>query len=183
MSSLRSAARKGRGIRKKLNGEVDLEGLVARGLNLGKNVYLAPWCIVDPGCAFMIDIGDNVVFGPRVQVLAHDASMRNAIGMTRFAPVVIESGVFIGADTLVLPGTTIGKGSVIGGGSVVSGKIPSGVLAYGSPARVAGSAESYLERQKLRMDAGLHFTAADRADPGRWRSIREAVGDGEGWWP
>lgn len=52
------------------------------------------------------------------------------------APVTIEDGVFIGMETLVLKGVTIGAESVIGAGSVVTHDIPPGVIAAGNPARV-----------------------------------------------
>ncbi|NDJ76699.1 MAG: acyltransferase [Chloroflexi bacterium] len=52
------------------------------------------------------------------------------------APVSIEDGVFIGMQSLILKGVTIGAHSVIGAGSVVTRDIPSGVIAGGNPARV-----------------------------------------------
>lgn len=52
------------------------------------------------------------------------------------APVVIEDGVFVGMQSLILKGVTIGARSVIGAGSVVTRSIPPGVIAAGSPARV-----------------------------------------------
>ena len=51
------------------------------------------------------------------------------------APVVIEDGVFIGMESLVLKGVTIGARSVIGAGSVVTRSIPPGMIAAGNPAR------------------------------------------------
>jgi maltose O-acetyltransferase len=170
-------------VRRRLRGEVDIDALVAAGLRLGRNVYIAPWCIIDPGFAFMIEIGDGTVFGPRAHVLAHDASMRRPLGLTRFAPVKIGPRVFIGADTLVLPGVTIGADSIIGAASVVSRDIPPGVLAYGNPARVVGPAQEYLDRQEARMETGPRFTIADREDRRRWADIRRQVGQGEGWSP
>lgn len=50
------------------------------------------------------------------------------------APVVIEDGVFIGMNSLVLKGVTVGAGSVIGAGSVVTRSIPPAVIAAGNPA-------------------------------------------------
>ena len=44
--------------------------------------------------------------------------------------------VFIGANSIVLKGVSIGSGSVIAAGSVVVKDIPSGVLAGGNPAKV-----------------------------------------------
>ncbi|GAL15018.1 galactoside O-acetyltransferase [Vibrio astriarenae] len=44
--------------------------------------------------------------------------------------------MWIGANTTVCAGVTIGNGSVIGAGSVVTKDIPAGVIAYGNPCRV-----------------------------------------------
>lgn len=52
------------------------------------------------------------------------------------APVVIEDGAFIGMQSLILKGVTIGARCVIGAGSVVTRDIPPGVIAAGNPARV-----------------------------------------------
>jgi len=49
--------------------------------------------------------------------------------------MIIEDGVFIGMNSLVLKGVTIGARSVIGAGSVVTRSIPPGVIAAGNPAR------------------------------------------------
>ncbi|MBN2064241.1 MAG: acyltransferase [Sedimentisphaerales bacterium] len=54
-------------------------------------------------------------------------------------PINIEDDVWIGANSIILPGVTIGKGSVIGAGSVVTRKIPSMCIAAGNPARVIKS--------------------------------------------
>jgi acetyltransferase-like isoleucine patch superfamily enzyme len=50
------------------------------------------------------------------------------------APVVIEDDVFIGMQSIILKGVTLGKGSVIGAGSVVTRDVPPGVIAAGNPA-------------------------------------------------
>lgn len=51
-------------------------------------------------------------------------------------PVVLEEDVWIGSNTIILPGVKIGRGSVIGGGSVVTKDIPRYSIVFGNPARV-----------------------------------------------
>ena len=48
----------------------------------------------------------------------------------------IETGAWVGANVIILPGVVIGKHSVIGAGSVVTKSIPAFKVAVGNPARV-----------------------------------------------
>ena len=49
---------------------------------------------------------------------------------------VIEEGVFVGCDTMLVAPVTVGAGAVTGAGSVVTDNIPPGRLAVGVPARI-----------------------------------------------
>jgi len=51
-------------------------------------------------------------------------------------PITIGANVWIGHDSVVLPGVSIGTGSIIGARSVVSDSIPDFGIAVGNPARV-----------------------------------------------
>jgi len=88
-----------------------------------------------------ITIGDRVLFGPRVQVLAVNHVMSDpdrAImdqGITAVG-IRIEDGCWIGAGAIVLDGVTIGRHACIGAGAVVTSDIPAHALAVGAPARV-----------------------------------------------
>lgn len=54
----------------------------------------------------------------------------------RTAPVVIEDDVFIGMQSIILKGVTLGKGCVIGAGSVVTRDVPPGAVVAGNPAQM-----------------------------------------------
>lgn len=94
-----------------------------------------------------IFIGDNVMFGPNVSLMATDhpliaherTSMRypdGHVSMSEFAKDIhIGSNVWLAANVVVLGGVTIGDGAVIGAGSVVTKDIPAGYLAGGVPCR------------------------------------------------
>lgn len=69
----------------------------------------------------------NVISG----VLNQTANMSVSKG-----PIHIEDGVWLGSNTVVLSGVTIGRGAVIGAGSVVVKDIPPYAIAVGNPAKV-----------------------------------------------
>ena len=56
----------------------------------------------------------------------------------RRAPVKLERDSFIGAQTVVMPGVTVGQGAVVGTNSVVTHDIPPWTIAVGAPARAIG---------------------------------------------
>nr|WP_084554829.1 GDSL-type esterase/lipase family protein [Eubacterium xylanophilum] len=86
-----------------------------------------------------IKIGNNVTFGPGVQVYASklpiDANVRNK-GYACSDGVTIGDDVWVGGNVTIMPGVTIGNNVVIGAGSVVTKDIPDGVVAYGNPCTV-----------------------------------------------
>lgn len=181
----RRVARKLRSARSRLRGEVDVNALVELGLRLGKGVYLAPGVLIDYVATYLITIDDDAVLAPRAHVLAHDASTRGTLGYTRLAPVYIGKRAFIGAGTLVLPGSTIGDDAVIGAGSLVTGDIPSGMLARGRPARVVCATQEYFERRRLALqkaaESGLVFEVEERLTAegrSRIRALVEEAGEG-----
>jgi acetyltransferase-like isoleucine patch superfamily enzyme len=51
-------------------------------------------------------------------------------------PVIFEDYAWMGVNSAVIPGVTIGKGAIIGAGSVVNSDIPAFSVAVGSPAKV-----------------------------------------------
>jgi len=135
----------------RIRGEQDIKMLVKRGLKLGDNLTRMSGCIIDPSHCWHIEIGNNVILAPNVHILAHDASSKLFLNYTRVANVKIGNQVFIGAGTIVLPGTIIGDNVIIGAGSIVSQSIPSNSVAVGSPARVISSLDDYLEKEKNKM--------------------------------
>lgn len=64
----------------------------------------------------------------------------------KFGRIKIEDNCFIGADTTILPGVTIGKNCVIGAKSVVTKSLkPNGVYA-GNPAKFICSIKEYVNK-------------------------------------
>lgn len=86
-------------------------------------------------CGF-ITLEDNVVLGPNVIIFSagHDYSTLDLSDTS--APVIIGRHAWIGGNTTILPGVTIGEGAVVGAGSVVTRDIPAYSVAVGNPAKV-----------------------------------------------
>lgn len=86
-----------------------------------------------------IFIGDCVLIGPNVTIATagHPIEPELRQQAAQFnVPVRIGNNVWIGANSVVLPGVTIGDNSVIGAGSIVTRDIPANVVAVGNPCRV-----------------------------------------------
>ena len=50
-------------------------------------------------------------------------------------PIIIDEDCFIGANSIILKGTTLGK-NVVGAGSVVHGTFPDNLIIAGNPAKI-----------------------------------------------
>ena len=111
-----------------------------------------------------ITLGDRLVVSMNVHFLTHDYSYTTAlisigekpntdIGVVR--EIVIGDNVFIGMNSIILPGTTVGNNVIIGAGSVVRGPIPDNSVVAGNPAEKIFEIKDYALRVKFRQDQSL----------------------------
>ncbi len=109
-------------------------------IRIGAQTRIAGACI---HARRSITIGQRCLIAGNCQIIdsnGHDLSFPNVENRLNTAgssyPVVIEDDVWIGANSIVLPGVRIGRGAVIGANSVVSANLPPMVVARGNPAEV-----------------------------------------------
>jgi acetyltransferase-like isoleucine patch superfamily enzyme len=114
-----------------------------------------------------IEIGDDVLLGPDVMIWSvnhvfHRLDVPILEQGYEHKPVVIGNGVWIGANSFIMPGANIGDHVVISAGSVVAGKDvePYSILA-GNPARKIGARQERVPR-----------AVPDRDDPAEITSRR-----------
>ena len=93
-------------------------------LIIENGVKINYYCIF--ACHEKITVGAGTEFGPSVYLYDHDHDYRAGLKENKFksAPITIGKNCWIGAQTVILRGTTIGDNCVIGAGCVVSGDIP-----------------------------------------------------------
>lgn len=109
----------------------------------GFNIHTKGFTFINYNCVILdtspVNIGKGVFIAPGVCIACsghaiHPRQRAEGIGTSK--PITIEDNVWIGANSTVCGGVTIGKGSIIGAGSVVNKDIPEGVIAVGNPCRV-----------------------------------------------
>jgi acetyltransferase-like isoleucine patch superfamily enzyme len=76
-------------------------------------------------------------------------SLRRLVEEIEPRPIRIERNVWIGFDSCVLPGVTIGEGAIVGARSVVAEDVPPYTLAAGNPARVIREIKNDTKRELI----------------------------------
>ncbi|MCB9299031.1 MAG: acyltransferase [Lewinellaceae bacterium] len=100
-----------------------------------------------PGCYINakngIIFGSNIEIGPGVKMLSSNHDPNDYSKATKDPPIEIGDHVWIGANTVILPGVKIGTNVIIGAGAVVSKNIPPNTVAVGNPCQPKKEKPSY----------------------------------------
>ena len=115
-----------------------------RNVTIGNDVYIGPHALFL--CTeSQIFIGNKVLFGPHVTIIGGDHRITD---VGRFIydvldkhpeddqDVHIEDDVWIGTNTTLLKGVTVGRGAVVAAGALVTKDVPPYAIVGGVPAKV-----------------------------------------------
>lgn len=106
-------------------------------IEVGKNFFANYNCtIIDVA---KVVIGDNCQMAPNVSIYTAGHPVHPVARNSAYEygiEVTIGDNVWIGGNTVILPGVHIGSNTVIGAGSVVTHDIPDWVVAAGNPCKV-----------------------------------------------
>ena len=122
-------------------GLISEEGVsVMGGCNFGSEPYLIRLrrnCRISMNVTFINHDGGTWAFRKDNDKYKH---------VIKYGKIEVGEYSFIGANSTIMPGVTIGHHCVIGAGSVVTKDVPDGMVAVGVPARVICSTEEYAEK-------------------------------------
>lgn len=128
---------------KKVNARIEPGAVIRDQVEIGDGAVIMLGAMINigsvVGAGTMIDM--NVVLGGRATVgknchIGAGAVLAGVIEPPSAKPVVIEDGVVIGANAVVLEGVTVGEGSVVAAGAIVTEDVPAQTLVAGTPAKV-----------------------------------------------
>jgi acetyltransferase-like isoleucine patch superfamily enzyme len=109
----------------------------------GQNIHVGDDFYANYDCTLLdgapITIGDHVLLAPKVGLFTSNHlfdPIEREKGGCIAKPIVIGNHVWLCANVIITPGTTIGENTIIGAGSVVTHDIPANVIAAGNPCKV-----------------------------------------------
>lgn len=112
-------------------------------MKVGEDTAFALMVMVDLMFPEKITVGRNSVIGYNTTILSHEYLIKEY----RLGEVYIGDEVLIGANSMILPGVTIGDGAIVSAGTLVHKDVPAGSFVGGNPMRMIYTKEEMEARQ------------------------------------
>lgn len=122
-------------------------------LDIGNNVFIWHFTILDTFGG--VKIGDDCQIGTRVGIFTHSSHNSIRLYNKKYHDVYFDSHVgrrkgsveigactFVGANSIIMPGSKIGKGCIVAGFSYVAGEFDDFSIISGNPAKKIGDVRS-----------------------------------------
>lgn len=112
--------------------------------DFGKNIQVGENVFINACCHFQdhggVVIGDDCQIGHNVVFATLDHGLQPGDRKKMYpAPIVLGKNVWVGSNSTILKGVTIGDNAVIAAGAVVTKDVPAGTVVGGVPAKVIKS--------------------------------------------
>ncbi|MHB2155247.1 acyltransferase [Calditrichota bacterium GD2] len=136
----------------------------------GEPRYISAKSLFDGTDYSLITIGKGVTISSFIRFLTHDWAMdtvhlaflrcdQSKRPLGKIKGIYIGDYSFIGTNSVIMPGTRIGKGVIVGAGSVVRGDIPDFSIVIGNPAQIVGDSREYTKKYLRKI--GCEFEEID----------------------
>lgn len=128
---------------KNINARIEPGAIIREQVEIGDNAVIMMGAVINIGAVVgagtMIDMG--AILGGRATVGANchigaGAVLAGVIEPASATPVIVEDGVLVGANAVVIEGVHVGRNAVVAAGAVVIEDVPEDAVVAGCPARV-----------------------------------------------
>jgi len=117
-------------------------------ITIGDNCEIGPNCIlygageieIGKGCGIAMGVTILSTQGDLARLFEEGRNVSSSQVPMKYAKVVLEEGVWVTVNAIILPGVTLGKGAVIAPGAIVHKDVPPFKMALAPPARISQTA-------------------------------------------
>lgn len=144
---------------KKLNARIEPGSFIRDHVKIDRNAVIMMGAVINIGAEIgensMIDM--NAVVGARGKIgknvhIGAGSVIAGVLEPPSSTPVIIEDGVLVGANAVVLEGVHIGERAVVAAGSVVIEDVPAGMVVAGIPAKIIKSVDDKTKEKTKLLD-------------------------------
>lgn len=131
-----------------------------KSLKIGKYSIITWQCLIEGGAKTVI--GDRVFIGPGTKLLTSTYAF-NGFYTNEFLPegandilygdIVLENDSYIGANSVIMPGVTIGEGALVGSNAFVNKDLEPWGIYVGSPVKKIGERQKPTSERQVIIDA------------------------------
>lgn len=119
-----------------------------RGIRIGDECKI--YTFITAGEPSLISIGDRTTISSGVQFCTHDNAISKALPGTTdlVGRITVGNDCFLGMNSILLYGVTLGDHCIVGAGAVVTKSFPAGSVIAGNPARRVCGIEEYADKYR-----------------------------------
>ena len=128
--------------------EIGQGAVIMMGAVINIGAVVGPGTMIDMGAV----LGGRATVGARCHIGA-GAVLAGVVEPASATPVIVEDGVLVGANAVVIEGAHIGQNAVVAAGAVVIEDVPDNAVVAGSPARVIKMKDEKTEGKTALVDA------------------------------
>lgn len=145
---------------KGVNARIEPGAVIREKVEIGDGAVIMMGAVINIGAVVgkgtMIDMG--AVLGGRATVgdrchIGAGAVLAGVVEPASATPVIVEDGVLVGANAVVIEGVHIGKNAVVAAGAIVIEDVPENAVVAGSPARIIKMKDEKTEGKTALVDA------------------------------